>query len=113
MQRFAMNALVRYVSLTAAMALPLAACNQTSSQGEPSANVASAGFRMPDGGGCGGEVDRYRAVMNNDLAMGHVNKSVYDRVAREIEQAAAACSAGRERDAERMLQATKSRHGYS
>ena len=39
------------------------------------------------GTGCSGEISRYRAVMSNDLAMGHVNQSVYNRVDREIAQA--------------------------
>jgi hypothetical protein len=64
------------------------------------------------GTGCSGEISRYRAVMSNDLAMGHVNQSVYNRVDREIAQAEAACTAGRDAEAVRMVNATKARHGY-
>jgi hypothetical protein len=95
-------------------ALLLAACNQTAAPTAPAAStsVTPSAFRMPDGTGCTGEVARYRAVMSNDLAMGHVNQSVYNRVDREVGQAEAACSAGRDAEAVRMIHATKSRYGY-
>ena len=98
--------------LAAVLALPLAACNQTAATAPGSASVTPAGFSMPSGSGCGGEISRYRAVMSNDLAMGHVNQSVYNRVDREIAGAEAACSAGRDAEALRMVNATKARHGY-
>lgn len=95
------------------MALVLPACNQTTATPQPSSSaVTPSGFRMPEGSGCQGEVARYRAVMSNDLAMGHVNQSVYARVEREVSQAEAACAAGRDAEAVRMINATKARHGY-
>jgi hypothetical protein len=108
-----MKSVVSALWLTGALALPLAACNQTAPPAANSANVTPSGFRMPEGAGCQGEVARYKAVMDNDLAMGHVNQSVHARVAREIDQAAAACAAGRDAEAQRMIRATKSRYGYS
>lgn len=108
-----MNSVVPILWLTGALALSLAGCNQTASPSPSSATVTPSGFRMPDGAGCQGEVARYKAVMDNDLAMGHVNQSVYTRIAREIEQAATACSTGRDAEAQRMIRATKSRYGYS
>ncbi len=98
--------------LAAVVALPLAACNQTAATAPGSANVTPSGFNMPSGSGCGGEISRYRAVMSNDLATGHVNRPVYNRVDREIAQAEAACAAGRDAEAVRMVNATKARHGY-
>jgi hypothetical protein len=98
--------------LAAVVALPLAACNQTAATAPGSANVTPSGFNLPSGSGCGGEISRYRAVMSNDLATGHVNQSVYNRVDREIAQAEAACAAGRDAEAVRMVNATKARHGY-
>ena len=104
---------IRNLCLMGLLALPLTACNQTASLPTPaSASVTPSSFRMPEGTGCKGEIDRYRAVMSNDLAMGHVNQSVYNRVDREIGQAEAACTAGRDAEAIRMIQATKARHGY-
>jgi hypothetical protein len=103
-----MKIAIRSLCLTGLLALPLAACNQTAS----APALASASFSMPEGSGCKGEIDRYRAVMSNDLSMGHVNQSVYNRVDREIGQAEAACVAGRDAEAVRIINATKSRHGY-
>lgn len=88
-------------------ALALAACNQTATAPAGTGVMASS-----SGTGCNGEISRYRAVMSNDLAMGHVNQSVYNRVDREITQAEAACTAGRDAEAVRMVNATKARHGY-
>jgi hypothetical protein len=90
-------------------ALALAACNQTATAPAPASTSVMAGGSST---GCRGEVGRYRAVMSNDLAMGHVNQSVYTRVDREITQAEAACAAGRDAEAIRMINATKARHGY-
>jgi hypothetical protein len=106
---------IRGLWLTGLVALPLAACNQTASGPAPvpaGTNATPSSFRMPDGSGCQGEIARYRAVMSNDLAMGHVNRSVYNRVDREIGQAEAACAAGRDAEAQRIVRATKARHGY-
>ena len=93
-------------------AVSLGACTQTAVQTPASTNVTAAGFRMPDGAGCQGEIDRYRAIMTNDLAMGHVTTAVYGRVETEINRAQAACTAGRDAEALRMVDATKGRHGY-
>ncbi|MBM6579429.1 hypothetical protein ILT44_04475 [Microvirga sp. BT689] len=90
-------------------ALALTACNQTASAPAPAGTSVMASSSST---GCKGEIDRYRAVMSNDLSMGHVNQSVYTRVDREIVQAETACAAGRDAEAIRMVKATKARHGY-
>jgi hypothetical protein len=87
--------------------LALAACNQTASTPTGTSVMTSSTST-----GCNGEISRYRAVMSNDLTMGHVNQSVYNRVDRDIAQAEAACAAGRDAEAVRMIKATKARHGY-
>lgn len=108
-----MKMMVRSLWLAGAVALSLTACNQTAAPPSPgSASITPSGFRMPEGAGCQGEIARYRAVMNNDLAMGHVNQSVYNRVDKEIGQAEGACAAGRDAEAAHMIHASKSRHGY-
>ncbi|WP_114942937.1 hypothetical protein [Microvirga calopogonii] len=106
-----MRLAIRSLCLMGLLALPLAACNQTVSA-PASAGVSPSGFRMPEGAGCKGEIDRYRAVMSNDLAMGHVNQSVYNQVERELGPADAACAGGRDAEAVRIVHATKTRHGY-
>ena len=108
-----MRTATRSLCLMGLLALPLAACNQTASAPAPAgAGVTSSSLRMPEGAGCKGEIDRYRAVMSNDLSMGHVNQSVYNRVDRGLGQAEAACAGGRDAEAIRMVNATKARHGY-
>lgn len=102
-------------------AIGLAACNTTTPQPAvtaPSAPVSSAasttpqGFKLPEGSGCYGEIARFRAVMDNDLATGHVAKSVHERVTGEINQAAAVCQAGQDGQARSMIAATKTRYGH-
>lgn len=70
------------------------------------------GFRMPDGAGCSGEVARWRAVQGNDYAGGNVSLKVYGQIQAEIDRAAAACEAGQDAQARRMVADSKRRHGY-
>jgi hypothetical protein len=69
-------------------------------------------FAMPQGAGCTGEVARFQAVMDNDIATGHTTRPVYDRVSAEIAQARATCAAGNDGAAVAQINATKSRFGY-
>ncbi|MGL4241253.1 MAG: hypothetical protein ACRCTI_09085 [Beijerinckiaceae bacterium] len=107
------------LALLAIALLPLAACNQSASappqppQERTSASfVTPAGFRLPEGAGCSGEIARFRAVQDNDLQTGHVNQSVYNRIKAEVDQAAAACAAGNDAGSRGMLAGTKRRFGY-
>src|SRR5829696_8850487 len=103
-------------ALAAAALVAAAACSETSGPTPaPAASVSGVtppSFALPTGSGCSGEVSRYRAVMDNDLATGHVAKAVHARVTAEIDQAASACGAGRDAEAVRMIAATKARFGY-
>ena len=97
-------------------AVLLAACTQTAAP-PPAPAISVSGvtpstFALPSGSGCAGEVQRYRAVMDNDLATGHVGKTVHAKVSAEIDEAASACAAGRDAEAVRMIAATKARYGY-
>jgi hypothetical protein len=66
---------------------------------------------LPDGG-CAAEIARYRAIQDNDLAMGHVEKGVHAQIQTEIAEAERACSAGDALRAQYLLRASKERHGY-
>lgn len=110
----------RFLPLLAiACGLGLAAC-QTPAGGPPPApapeqaapGVTPSTFRMPSGSGCSGEVERFQAVMDNDLATGHTTKSVHDRVSAEISRARSTCAAGNEAGAIGQIRATKTRFGY-
>jgi hypothetical protein len=74
--------------------------------------VTPAGFRLPEGTGCAGELARFRAVQANDLQTGHVNRTVHERIAGELSAAEAQCSAGNDGGARAALAATKRRYGY-
>lgn len=106
------------LAFAAASALTLAACNTTAPQppaptnAQRTSGVTPQGFRLPEGAGCTGEIARFQAIQDNDLATGHVGQSVYDRIKGEIAAAAAACSAGRDAEARGMIAASRKRHGY-
>ena len=76
------------------------------------AGVSPPNFKLPAGSGCSGSVARWKAIQDNDLNTGHVSQSVYDQIAKEIDQAAAACQAGRDAEAESLVRASRARHGY-
>lgn len=95
----------------------LAACNsaQTPVVVAPvaaSRSVTPSDFVLPEGSGCAGAIARYRAIMDNDLAMGHVEHGVFVTIQGEIDHAASTCSAGRDAQAIALVRASKARHGY-
>lgn len=101
----------------ALVAALLGACTQTASA--PAApppgvipGVTPNTFAMPAGAGCSGEIARFRAVLKNDVDTGNVNQSVYNRAEPDLQRASAACSAGREGEANSIVASTKSRFGY-
>ena len=97
----------------AMLSVAVAGCNRTGAPPDPApSGVAPAPLRLPDGKGCSGEIARYRAIVANDLATGHVGRAVHDRIVGEIDRAASACSAGRDADALRAVSAAKARYGY-
>lgn len=104
--------------MIAGLALVLAACQ--SAGGPPPAplpthappGVTPSTFRLPTGTGCAGEVDRFQAVMDNDLDTGHTTKGVHARVSAEIAVARSTCAGGNEGGALAQINATKSKFGY-
>jgi hypothetical protein len=109
---------MRSLLLTVLAALSLAACNasapapQAAAPAPATADVTPDTFTMPAGEGCVGDVARYRAIMSNDLSMGHVAKSVYNQIEKEIGEADAQCAAGHEAQARATIVASRKRHGY-
>src|SRR4051794_38560238 len=99
--------------------LALGGCKGSGSAQAPTvaAPTAAAGvpppsFHMPEGGGCAGEIARFRAVLGNDSQVGHINAGVYKRATDDLDRASSACAAGRDGEALRALASTKSRYGY-
>jgi hypothetical protein len=74
--------------------------------------VTPPGFKLPEGGGCAGEIARYRAIQDNDLAMGSVNQSIYNQIHDEIGAAAKICAEGNDARARAMILSSRQRHGY-
>jgi len=105
------------ILFTTVAALLLAACQTAAPPAAPAPEQAAAGvtpstFRMPAGSGCAGEVDRFQAVMDNDLATGHTTKAVHGRVSAEIENARKSCAAGNDAGATAQIRATRTKFGY-
>ncbi len=71
-----------------------------------------ANFQLPEGNDCKAVIARYRAVQDNDVSMGHVAKSVYNQIKREIGAAEIACGSGHDAEAKAMIAASERRHGY-
>jgi hypothetical protein len=112
----------RAILLALAGAFALAACQTTAeaptpapqpvAQGSSPQYVTRPDFRLPEGAGCSGEIARFRAVMDNDLATGHVTRDVHGRVMADLRGPEAACAAGRSGEASSSLTAVKRRYGY-
>jgi hypothetical protein len=75
--------------------------------------LARPGAAPAQGGGCAGEIARTRAIVDADIASGNAGKSVGTRFSADLDGAQSACSAGRDAEAVRMVQAAKSRYGYN
>ena len=103
--------------LAATLIFGLAACNQTAppaapAPDQPVSRVGPAGFKLPDGAGCTGAVNKFRAQMEYDLSTGHTTKGVFDTINKEIDAAAAMCAAGNDGGGRSAIAASRSRHGY-
>jgi hypothetical protein len=111
---------MRLVS-TLPLALLLAGCNanrappvvELAPPASPAyVRVTPSETHLPQAGGCAGDIARFRAIQDNDLAVGHVEKGVYAQIQTEVAEAEQACNAGDSLRAEGLLRATKTKHGY-
>src|SRR6218665_1581919 len=110
---------MRAIALLAPLGFALAACQSAGPAAPPPApsdyavpGVTPSTFHLPTGSGCNGEVARFQAVMDNDLASGHTTKAVHGRVSAEIANARSTCAAGNEAGAVGQIKATKAKFGY-
>ena len=105
----------RTIFVAVLLAAPLAACNAPSPgavvPGAPPAPPPSASV-APTGSGCAAIVAKYRAVVENDIAMGNVNPKVYDQIRGEINEADTVCASGQDAQAVNLVRASKTKHGY-
>jgi hypothetical protein len=65
------------------------------------------------GGACSASIASFKRAVEGDAKTGNMHQSVYKRVKPEIDRAEAACAAGRDAEAVRMINATKGRYGYN
>jgi hypothetical protein len=118
-----LNPSARRASLVFAVlsGLALGACTTTSSTPAPQVTAAPeprgvsitpAGFRLPEGAGCSGEVARFRAIMKNDIETGHTTQSVFNQIEAEMQRAEAMCASGNAGGASAHVRATRARFGY-
>lgn len=111
------------VSVTV-LALMLAACQSGNGEVAPStsvtandyanlpAGVTPKNFHLPTGKGCAGDIARFRAVMDNDLASGHTTEKVHHEIHSELDKISKTCSPERDNEASSAVRALKSRFGY-
>ena len=81
-------------------------------QGYATQRYTPPGFALPDGNGCAGAIARWQAEQGNDYASGNVSLQVYNQIQNEIDRAAAACQAGQDAQARKMVADSRRRHGY-
>lgn len=62
--------------------------------------------------GCAGAIAQFRAVIEADVKIGHLNKSVHSRIVPDLGRVEATCRAGKDAEATRALAGLKSRFGY-
>lgn len=106
--------------MRAVIAIPalllLAACNQTTAQrSEPvqrNSFITPSDFKLPEGSGCGGEIARFKAIIENDDQTGNVGDKVYNQMLAEMKQSESLCAAGSDGASRAALESVKARHGY-
>ena len=62
--------------------------------------------------GCAGAIAQFRAVIDNDVKVGHLNRSVHNRILPDLGRLSETCRAGKDDEAMRALATLKSRFGY-
>jgi hypothetical protein len=99
----------------AALTLALFGCNENApvASAPPPQAQASADFsNLPPGAACTDKINRYQFVLSTDHQTGNVNDSVFVAIEQELTEAAAACSAGHDKEALNLVRASEARHGY-
>ena len=76
------------------------------------AGVTPKNFQLPTGKGCSGDIARFRAVMDNDLASGHTTDKVHHDIHAELDRISRTCDPAYDSEASAAVRALKSRFGY-
>ena len=75
------------------------------------AGVTPRNFHLPTDKGCGGDIARFGAVIDNDLASGHTTDKENLAIPAELNKIAATCPA-QDAAASQAVRALKSKYGY-
>ena len=75
------------------------------------AGVTPKNFHLPTAKGCAGDIARFGAVIDNDLASGHTTDKVNQAIHAELNKIAATCPA-QDAAASQAVRALKSKYGY-
>ena len=75
------------------------------------AGVTPKNFHLPTDKGCRGDIARFAAVIDNDLASGHTTDKVNQAIHAELNKIAATCPA-QDASASQAVRALKSKYGY-
>lgn len=94
-----------------ALVLGLAACNQMATMPLVKPVAAEPGSG-PAGQGCAAQIAYFKEIIDYDLRVGRVHKTVHETASGPIAQAEAACAAGRSAEALTILTRTKRASGY-
>jgi hypothetical protein len=94
-------------------ALALSGCVTTMQTPDGSAGITAGAVSYHFGsGGCGDSTNRFQAIIDSDVATGNLNRSVYRRMTADLAPVKAACTAGRNAEAESRLDGVRARYGY-
>ncbi len=74
--------------------------------------VSDPNFKLPEGTGCSGSVNRFRAIIDNDLETGHTTKTTHTQMSAEVDRAANTCSSGNDASARGIISSTRAKFGY-
>jgi hypothetical protein len=88
---------------------PLVQTTAPGQAGRP-ALVSDPNFTLPNGAGCSGKVERFQALIDNDLKTGHTTKGVHDEISTELTSLRGRCSNGE--DATDDVTLLRQRFGY-
>ena len=75
------------------------------------AGVTPQNFHLPTQKGCSGDIARFAAVIDNDLASGHTTDKVNQAIHAELNKIAQTCPA-QDEAASQAVRALKSKYGY-
>jgi hypothetical protein len=103
---------IAFAALLLAGANEVAAAPQAAAPRPELSDVVALNLLTPPGEACAGDIARYRAVQDSDVASGNLARSVYNQAKKEIAAAEAECAAGHDAQARADILASRKRHGY-